>query len=137
MKEGLDQGHVERFYETVEQRFLGDERFVEQVENWETKERAKIKIKFARLAEGVAAVYGIETRRLLGTERKRSWVGPRSLLVYAAREWCGIKAKALAEYLNRDASMISRLHTAYAEKRDKNSESELQRWLRIKSITHA
>jgi ribosome-binding protein aMBF1 (putative translation factor) len=55
----------------------------------------------------------------------------------AAREWCGIKAKALAEYLNRDASMISRLHTAHAEKRDKKSESELQRWLGIKSTTHA
>ena len=86
---------------------------------------------------GVAAVYGLETGRLLGTERKRSWVEPRSLLVYAAREWCGIKARVLAEHLHRDASMISRLHAAYAEKRDKNSESKLQRWLSIKSITHA
>jgi REP element-mobilizing transposase RayT len=137
MKKGLDQGHVESFYETVEQRFLGDEKFIEQVEKKKAGEPVKIKIKFPRLAEGVAAVYGIEARRLLGTERNRSWVGPRSLLVYAAREWSGIKAKALAEYLNRDASMISRLHTAHAEKRDKKSESALQRWLRIKSTTHA
>jgi chromosomal replication initiation ATPase DnaA len=85
---------------------------------------------------GVAAVYGIEMGRLLGTERKRSWMGPRSLLVYAVREWCGIKAKVLAEHLNRDASMISRLPASYAEKRDKNSESKLQRWLSIKSKTH-
>ncbi len=41
-----------------------------------------------------------------------------------------------AEHLHRDASMISRLHAAYVEKRDKRSESELQRWLN-KSITHA
>jgi putative transposase len=27
MKEGLGQGHLDRFYQTVEQRFLGDERF--------------------------------------------------------------------------------------------------------------
>jgi hypothetical protein len=60
----------------------------------------------------VAAVYGIEAGRLLGTEHKRSWVEPRSLLVYAAREWCGIKARVLAEYLKRDTSMISRLHVA-------------------------
>lgn len=60
----------------------------------------------------------------------------RSLLEYAAREWCGIKAKVLAEHLNRDASMISRLPASYAEKRDKNSESKLQRWLSIKSKTH-
>jgi hypothetical protein len=38
--------------------------------------------------------------------------------------WCGIKAKVLAEHLHRDASMISRLHAAYVEKRDKRSESE-------------
>jgi hypothetical protein len=61
----------------------------------------------------------------------------RALLVYAAREWYGIKAKVLAEHLNRDPSMISRLHAAYVEKRDKRSESELQRWLNIKSTTHA
>jgi hypothetical protein len=43
----------------------------------------------------------------------------------------------VAEHLHRDASMISRLHAAYVENRDKRSESELQRWLGIKSTTHA
>ena len=32
MKEGLGQGHVDRFYQTIEQRFLGDERFVDELE---------------------------------------------------------------------------------------------------------
>ena len=67
----------------------------------------------------------------------RAQVRPRSLLVYAAREWCGIKTKAFAEYLNRDPSMIGRLHAAYAEKRDTKSEAKLQRSLGIKSTTHA
>jgi putative transposase len=138
MRDGLDQGHLDRFYETIEQRFLGDERFVEEVER-KKKERepGKIKVKFDRLVEGVASVYGIEAVRLLGTERKRRWVEPRSLLVYAAREWCGMKTSVLAEHLHRDASMISRLHSAYVERRDRRSESELQRWLQIKSTTHA
>jgi hypothetical protein len=43
----------------------------------------------------------------------------------------------LAGHLHRNASMISRLHAAYVENRDKRSESELQRWLNIKSTTHA
>ena len=109
MKEGLGQGHLDRLDQTVEQRFLGDERFVNEVEK-KTRETepAKVKVSFTRLVEGVASVYRIEAGRLLGTERKRSWVEPRSLLVYAAREWCGIKAKVLAEHLHRDASMISR-----------------------------
>jgi chromosomal replication initiation ATPase DnaA len=111
---------------------------VEEVEK-KKKERepVRIKVKFPRLVEGVASVYGIEAGRLLGMERKRSWVEPRSLLVYFAWEWCGIKAKELAEHLNLDPSMISRLHTAYEEKRNKNLESELQCWLGAKSTTHA
>ena len=138
MKEGLGQGHVDRFYQTIEQRFLGDERFVDQLEKKKKEpEAAKLKVKFSRLVEGVAALYGIEAERLVGTERKRGWVAPRSLLVYVAREWCGIKARVLAEHLNRDASMVSRLHAVYAAARDKRSESELQRLLHIKSITHA
>ena len=138
VKQGMGQGHLDRFYATVEQRFLGDERFIDEVENRKKeREPAKIKVGFPRLVEGVASVYGIEAVRLLSTERKRGWAEPRSLLVYAAREWCGIKTSVLAEYLHRDPSMISRLHAAYAEKRDKRSETELKRWLGIKSITHA
>ncbi len=87
IKEGLGQGHLDRLYQTVEQRFLGDERFVNEVEK-KTKETepAKVKVKFTRLVERVASLYSIEAGRLLRTERKRSWAEPRSLLVYAARE---------------------------------------------------
>ena len=79
----------------VEQWFLGDERFVDEVEK-KKKERepAKIKVKFPRLVEGVASVSGIEAGRLVGTERRRSWVEPRSMLVYAAREWCGTRRES-------------------------------------------
>ena len=79
MKEGLGQGHVDRFYQTIEQRFLGDERFVDQLEKKKKEpEPPKLKVKFSRLVEGVAALYGIEAERLVGTERKRGWVAPRS-----------------------------------------------------------
>jgi hypothetical protein len=136
MRDGLRQGHVERFYQTIEQRFLGDEQFIEEVEK-KKAEPAKIRVKFSRLVEGVAGVYGIAPERLSSKERKRGWGGPRSLLVYAAREWCGIEAKVLAGQLNRDASMISRLYAAYADKRDKDVEVQLRRFLNIKSITQA
>jgi REP-associated tyrosine transposase len=98
MQEGLKQGHLDRFYQTVEQRFLGDERFVDEVEKKrKAREPVKIKVRLPRLVEGVATVFGIEAERLLGTERKRSWVAPRSLLVYAAREWCGTPPPGLAD----------------------------------------
>jgi hypothetical protein len=46
-------------------------------------------------------------------------------------------SKPLLKHLHADALMISRLHAAYVEKLDNRSESELQRWLKIKSTTHA
>jgi hypothetical protein len=66
-------------------------------------------------------------------ERKRSCVEPRS--VGLCRKWLGIKAKDLAEHRNRDPSMITRLYAADMENRDKRSESELQRRIKIKSTT--
>lgn len=78
-------GHVDRFYQTIEQRFLGDERFVDQLEEKKkAPEAPNPKVKFSRLVEGVATLYGIEAERLVGTERKRGWLAPRSLLVYSA-----------------------------------------------------
>ena len=38
MKEGLGQGHLDRFYQTLEQPFLGDEQFVDEVEKRKRKE---------------------------------------------------------------------------------------------------
>ena len=81
-------------------------------------------------------MHGIEAGRLVSTDRKRSWVEPRSLLVYAAPEWFGIETRVVAEH-HRDASMISRLHAAYVRTREKRSESELQHWLKTKSTTSA
>jgi hypothetical protein len=31
LEEGLGQGHEEKYYQTMDQRFLGDEKFVERV----------------------------------------------------------------------------------------------------------
>jgi hypothetical protein len=38
MKEGLGHGHLDRFYQTLEQRFLGDEQFVRRGEKRKRKE---------------------------------------------------------------------------------------------------
>jgi len=55
-----------------------------------------------------------QLKEKLCSKLKRSWVGPVRLLVYAARDWCGTKRWQNTSI--RDAPMISRFHTAYAEK---------------------
>jgi hypothetical protein len=75
-------------------------------ECWREGENKDGKGKFSRLVEG-----DIEAERLLDggqTMLDKAAVA----VIYAAREWCAIEAKVLAERLTRDASMISRSHAA-------------------------
>jgi REP element-mobilizing transposase RayT len=132
MEEGLGQGHQARHYETIDQRFLGDEPFVSQVaERSEAKEielRGK-KVGFPRLLQAVCAAHGVEAKAIVHAGRNRQWVGVRAQLVYVARQWCGLTAKELGRRLNRDSSMISRLSAWYETHRDERAEKKLARVL--------
>ena len=92
MEEGLGQGHQEKYYETVDQRFLGDESFVSQVaERSEAKEvelRGK-KVGFTRLLHAVSQARGVESGLLSRAGRQRRWVGVRAQLVYLAGNGVG------------------------------------------------
>jgi len=134
MKEGLGQGHQESYYETVDQRFLGDERFIEEVES-KTEGRGDIeargpRVTLRRLVEGVAAERKIDQKALVNAGRQRQWVRARGMLVYLARGWCGVSAKELGRFLHRDPSMVSRLYAQYASHRDPAAEARLVRSLK-------
>jgi putative transposase len=127
MHDGLTLGHIPRFYETVDQRFLGNDRFLERVERQAEQNPAPttLNVKLQPLIDAVAAMHRIQPERLVSREQAKRWLKARSLLVYAAREWCGIKAKDIGAQLHRDASTISKLHTKYAESRDDRAEKRL------------
>ena len=128
MEEGLKQGHDEKYYQTFDQRFLGDEGFVKNVaERSEAKEVEVIgkKVGFEQLLRAVCALHDIERKVLLEAGRQRQWVMARAQLVYLAREWCGETTKVLGRRLHRDASMISRLYGWYQTHRDKQIEQTL------------
>jgi REP element-mobilizing transposase RayT len=132
MEEGLKQGHEAKYYETIDQRFLGEEPFVSQVvERSEAKEveiRGK-KVGFTQLLQAVSQAHSVASELLLRAGRQRRWVAVRAQLVYLARQWCGLTAKELARRLNRDASMISRLYAWYETHRDESAEKKLARVL--------
>jgi REP element-mobilizing transposase RayT len=132
MEEGIDQGHEEKYYQTIDQRFLGEEDFISRVsERGEAKEvemRGK-KVGFTRLLKAVSAVHEVEGEILLRPGRRRRWVGVRAQLVYLARRWCGVTAKELGRRLHRDPSMISRLDAWYEGHRDERTEKKLAKSL--------
>ena len=126
--EGRGLGHDERYYETVDQRFLGDEDFIEKIV--EQAPQAEIrtgarKVRFEHLLRAVAMVHGCEGKELLAEGRQRAWARPRAQLAYLARECCSMKAIEIARRLHRDASMISRLCAKYEAGRDPRTEKTI------------
>ena len=128
IEDGQSLGHEERYYQAIDQRFLGDEKFVQQVAErapqGDIRPRGP-KIRFDKLLHAVAQVHGCGTKDLTAPGRQRAWAEPRAQLAYLAREWCGIKTIEIARRLNRDASMVSRLCAAYEAARTPQTEGTI------------
>jgi putative transposase len=133
LQEGLAQGHQDRFYETVDQRFLGDEGFIEEADR-KTAATREITVRPARIAFGslltaVATTLGVTPRAILAPGRQRALVPARALFVHLAREWSGLTTHELGRRLQRDPSMISRLAATYAAHRDSAAEARIRQSL--------
>ncbi|MBA3612750.1 MAG: hypothetical protein H0W49_07510 [Nitrospirales bacterium] len=85
----------------MDQRFLGNERFLAQIqEKAEAKHEVTVKgprIHFSLLLQAVATVTGHSPDLLVQAGRHRDWVAARALLVYAGREWSGLRVKELGD----------------------------------------
>jgi putative transposase len=134
MAEGKGSGHRADYYDVQDQRFLGDERFVEQIDERIRAERevelSHPRAQFSRLLHLAAEAYGVTERNLVQAGRQRKWVRARSMLVYMAREWGRASVKEISRRLHRDPSIISRLYSAYAADRDQKKESLVAEQLR-------
>ena len=85
MADGRDLGHQENYYQTVDQRFLGDERFVEEIDHRSRGER-EIEVRgprasFSELVRLIAEQDRVNVQELVRAGRKRKWVRSRSMLV--------------------------------------------------------
>lgn len=133
MQEGLALGHQDQFYETVDQRFLGDERFIEEADR-RTAATSEVTVRPRRMAFGallsaVAEAYAVTPRELLAPGRQRALVPARAMLVSLARDWSQLTVRELGRRLHRDPSMISRLAARYALHRDPAIEGRLRQRL--------
>jgi REP element-mobilizing transposase RayT len=129
---GSKQRHEEKYYETIDQRFLGEERFLSKVAERSEAREVEIrgnKLSFARLLEAISEYHDVKSEDLLRAGRQRRWVAMRAQLVYLARQRCGLTTKELGRRLNRDPSMISRLYAWYETHRDEPTEKRLARML--------
>jgi len=69
MREGLGIGHEAKYYDTIDQRLLGDEQFIEEVDRktegkWKIEKRA-LRVQFSELLDAAAKVHGVEPQVLI------------------------------------------------------------------------
>lgn len=134
MAEGKAAGHQPDYYDVRDQRFLGDQRFVEEIEERVQGDREiavpEPRAKIGVLLPLIAKAYGATEKDLVQPGRLRKWMTARSMLVYLGREWGRVSVKELGKRLHRDPSVISRLYSAYGAARDEKKEAVLLRQLR-------
>jgi putative transposase len=134
LQDGYAHGHQDRFYETVDQRFLGDERFIEEADrragaSREVSVRSQ-RVAFATLLAAVADAYAVSPKAILAPGRHRALVPARATLVGLARRWCVLTTRELGRRMHRDPSMISRLAAAYAAHPAGKTEAQIRRTIR-------
>jgi len=98
------------YYQVREQRFLGDDAFVERVWDATTNNRRQpVKIpSLAALLSSVARATGVARERITGPDRRVDAARARRLLVQAG-SICAVPGRDLARLLGRDPALISRL----------------------------
>jgi REP element-mobilizing transposase RayT len=128
IEDGQKLGHEERYYQTVDQRFLGDENFIQQITQRATQGEIRPvqrRISFNKLLHAVAQVHGCAAKDLTVAGRQRAWAKARAQLAHLARQWCSMKAVEIAHQLHRDSSMVSRLCANYEADQDPKTEKKI------------
>ena len=106
--EGLDGGHQERFYEVKDQRFLGEEEFINRIEDEKRRAESVIyDIPIEVIAREVSKANGIAVDRLYSLTHERKGAHGRGMVAYLARALAGHTVKDIAEHFRRSPMRIS------------------------------
>lgn len=101
----------EDIYSTVDQRILGDEKFVEEVKGRYsvelTQERRIKEYRLNEIAGGVEKVCGITLQQIRQKSKSREVSLGRKLISLVASEY-GYKGKEIAEFMQKDPAVITR-----------------------------
>lgn len=109
IRDGITDGHRQEYYEVKEQRYLGDEDFVEVVHQAidEREEGRPVKIAMGDVVQEIARGAGVSDNVLFNRGRGRMGSRLRAEAAYVGREVGGISLTEAAKYLGRDLSTMS------------------------------
>jgi chromosomal replication initiation ATPase DnaA len=134
VKSQMTVGHREDLYQVRDQRFLGDEAFVDRV----VRERKNglfyvYDISIQELVAHVSSFLGISVEKVCSMTRNREGALGRAIVGYVGKKLCSYSNKSIAEYFYRDPVVVSR-GIAKVERRagsDKDFEARLRRLERV------
>jgi len=123
-------GHREDLYQVRDQRFLGDEGFVDRVVRERNDGPSYVyDISIQKLVVHVSSVFAIPMDTVCSMTRNREGAWGRAIVGYVGKNLCGYSNKSIAEYFHRDPVAMSR-GIAKVEGRtgsDKDFEAKLRR----------
>jgi REP element-mobilizing transposase RayT len=107
--DGITAGHQEGYYEVKEQRYLGDDKFVEVVHQTLDDQEATrpVRITMEDVLQEIIADEGVAIGVILNKGRGRQGSRLRAEVAYVGREVGGIGLTEAAKYLGRDPSTMS------------------------------
>jgi len=108
VRDRIDQGHRKEYYEVKDQRFLGEDDFVEEVRRGRDEEGPCVyDISIAEIVSEVSSVLRIPSDLIYSDSRNRRGALGRAVVGYVGRKLAGHRVKAVAEHFHRDPVGIS------------------------------
>jgi len=99
----LTQGHRDDFYETRDQRFLGDDKFLEDIQRHVNQHFPFVyEITLEEIVSQVGSTLGLPMELLYSHTRNRQGAWGRAVCAYLGRKLGGYQIREIAERFNRD-----------------------------------
>jgi putative transposase len=108
VSDGMDTGHEQKYYQVKDQRYLGEDEFVEKVEGLnKSHEPSYWEVSVEKIVEEVIRGTSIPRDRLYSLTRGRQGAYGRNLVAYLARKVAGFRVKEIAQHFKREPMTIS------------------------------
>ena len=127
-------GHREDLYQVRDQRFLGDEGFVDRVVRERNDGPSYVyDILIQELVGRISSVFGMSVETICSMTRNREGAWGRGIVGYVGKRLCGYSNKSFSECFYRDPVVISRGIAKVEGKigSDKDFEAKLRRLERV------
>jgi putative transposase len=108
VREGISGGHEEKYYRVRDQRYLGEDSFVERVEKERKEPQSWVyEVSLEDISEETSVAMGIRREKLYSRAREREGARGRWIVAYLARRVSGYGVKEVADYFGRSLVTIS------------------------------